>query len=93
MVFRGTQSGQTQQHSTRWLYDGDYVRLRDVTLSYNLPVKRYITNAQIYLRGNNLVTYIKDDRLPYDPEGYLGGLNNGQVPVSKQFVVGLNLSF
>ncbi|TDH24575.1 TonB-dependent receptor [Segetibacter sp. 3557_3] len=93
MVFRGTQTGVAQQHSSRWLYDGDYIRLRDITISYDLPIKRFVTNAQIYLRGNNLITYVKDDRLPYDPEGYLGGLNNGQVPVSKQIVAGLNLSF
>ena len=93
MVFRGNQTGLSGQHSTRWLYDGSYIRLRDVTLSYNLPIRKYITNAQVYLRGNNLLTYVKDDRLPYDPEAYLGGLNNGQVPVSKQIVAGINLSF
>src|SRR5690606_40575466 len=37
MVFGGRQSGLTGQESTRFLYDGSYIRLRDVTLSYQLP--------------------------------------------------------
>lgn len=93
IVFRGTQTGVNNQHSTRFMYDGSYIRLRDITLAYNLPVNRYVSGAQVYLRGNNLLTYVKDDILPFDPEAYLGGLNNGQVPVSKQIVAGINVSF
>ncbi|WP_377130616.1 SusC/RagA family TonB-linked outer membrane protein [Rufibacter roseus] len=93
VVYGNSQTGVVNQHSSRFLYDGSYIRLRDITLAYELPLKRFVNRAQVYVRGNNLWTYVKDDLLPYDPEGYLGGLNNGQVPVSKQVTVGLNLSF
>lgn len=93
MVYRGTQSGLSNQQSTRFLYDGSYIRLRDVTLSYNIPVKKVLTRAQVYVRGNNLVTWVKDDLLPYDPEVYVDGLLDQNLPTAKQILFGVNLSF
>ncbi len=94
MVFRGSQSGLSGQHSSRFLYDGTYVRLRDVTLSYDLPLnKKYMNKAQIYLRGNNVFTYTKDDMLRADPETFIGGLLDQHLPNARQVLVGLNITF
>lgn len=96
VMYRGSQSGLTSQSSTRFLYDGSYIRLREVTLSYQLPLKGPMTQvlkgAQIYLRGNNLFTYIRDPYLPYDPEVDISGLLDQNLPISRQFAIGVNLS-
>ncbi|WP_293298021.1 SusC/RagA family TonB-linked outer membrane protein [Pedobacter sp. UBA4863] len=94
MVFRGSQTGLSGQHSSRFLYDGTYVRLRDITLSYELPInKKYLNNAQVYLRGNNLLTYTKDDRLRNDPEVFIGGQLDQNLPIARQLLLGLNITF
>lgn len=97
VVFGGTQTGLTGQHSTRFLYDGSYVRLRDVTLAYSIPTHkmglRNIGSASLFLRANNLYTYTKDKLLPYDPEVGVTGLFDQNLPISKQFVLGLDITF
>jgi len=53
--------------SDRWIEDGSYIRLKTVSLAYNIPIKpgavKYI---QVYGTGNNLYTLTK--YLGYDPE-------------------------
>ena len=54
--------------SDRWIEDGSFLRLKMVSLSYNLPMKsnyrlKYLT---LYVTGNNLLTFTK--YLGYDPE-------------------------
>jgi len=94
MVYRGTQTGLASQMSSRFLYDASYIRLRDVTLSYDIPVSNKILNkAQVYFRANNLFTYTKDDMLRNDPETYVGGILNQNIPVSRQLLFGLNINF
>lgn len=60
-----------QRHS-KYLYDGDFIRLRSVTLGYNLPEKAIkntgFSGVKMYLTGTNLFTWVKDDNLVYDPE-------------------------
>ena len=53
--------------SNRWIEDGSYLRLKTVSLSYNIPFKptalKYI---HVYATANNLITLTK--YLGYDPE-------------------------
>jgi len=96
IVYGGNQSGQNDYHSTRFLYDGSYIRLRDVTLSYSLPVQRLrlpFASASIYFRANNLYTWVKDDLLPYDPEVGYGGQYDQNLPIAKQYALGIDISF
>ncbi|MGK7392035.1 MAG: SusC/RagA family TonB-linked outer membrane protein [Candidatus Cyclobacteriaceae bacterium M2_1C_046] len=47
------------QNSSRYLYDGDYIRLRTVTLGYNLPnsiLSNRFQNVRVYVTGQNLLT-------------------------------------
>lgn len=96
IMYRGNQSGLAGQSSTRFLYDGSYIRLREVTLTYQLPLRGRITEAvkgaQVYVRGNNLYTYIRDPYLPYDPEVGIDGILDQNLPISRQFAVGVNLT-
>jgi TonB-linked SusC/RagA family outer membrane protein len=53
--------------SDRWIEDGSFIRLKSLTLAYDLPFKsNFVNSAQIYLTGNNLLTFTK--YLGYDPE-------------------------
>lgn len=81
--------------SSRDFYKGDYIRLRDLTLSYQLPgsVLRRIRmdNATLYVRGSNLWTKAFDKELTFDPEQPTNGTNNLGVLIQRTVSVGLTL--
>ncbi|WP_149524689.1 SusC/RagA family TonB-linked outer membrane protein [Sphingobacterium hotanense] len=90
--------------SDRLLKGGDFIRLRDVTLSYSLPSNwietAKLSNVRVYLRGSNLWTWVKDDTLPFDPEagssevaGGTQGVTNFDVFIPKTFTFGINVGF
>ena len=92
----GNQS-QSNATSSRYFYKGDYIRLRNLTLAYQLPKKMLqsvkLDNAQVYLRGTNLWTKAFDKNLTFDPEQPINGTNDLQVLLQKTFSIGLNLNF
>jgi len=83
--------------SSRWYYKGDFIRLRDLTLSYSLPksimnaVK--LDNAKFYVRGTNLWTKAFDENITFDPEQPLTGVNDLQILIQRTISVGLTLGF
>jgi hypothetical protein len=83
--------------STYNLNDGSFVRVRDIQLGYALPKsyadKLKIGNANIYVRGTNLFTWVKDKNLPFDPEQGTGSASNLNVFIPKTVTVGLSLNF
>ncbi len=97
LTYVGSQTGLTNQNSSRFLYDGDYIRLRDVTLAYNLPRQWMgrigMSNVKVYFRANNLVTWVKDKRLMYDPEMPVTGDTDQRAPLFKTMLAGIDISF
>ncbi len=97
IVYKGTQSGSSSYSSTRFLYSGDYIRLRDVSLSYNLPQNiinaARFSGATVYVRASNLFTYIKDKRINFDPEVGIEGKADQNAPMYKTVVFGLQFNF
>ena len=95
-VFLGTQSSAGSYESSRFLYDGSYIRLRDVSLSYSLPkallAKPKLSSARIYVRGQNLFTYIKDKRFNTDPEVGIDGVMSQRPPVFRTFLFGIDIT-
>jgi TonB-linked SusC/RagA family outer membrane protein len=88
--------------STRWLEDGSYVRLKNVTLAYNIPTtlskRASIQNLRIYVTGQNLITWTK--YLGYDPEvsadpfsSTAFGRDFGVYPQARTYTVGINATF
>jgi len=81
--------------NTRWLFDGSYVRLKNITLSYALPTdlvkKLSMQSLRIYSSAVNLYTFHNVDY--YDPERGAQGAGYGIYPQTKKFVVGLEVSF
>jgi TonB-dependent starch-binding outer membrane protein SusC len=88
---------QSNSPSTRYFYKGDYIRLRNLTLSYQLPKKWLnqikLDNVMFYIRGTNLWTKAADKNLTFDPEQPINGSNDLQVLMQKTFSFGLNLNF
>lgn len=88
---------QASSTSTRFLYDGDFIRLRELVLGYNLTNNTLdtigIDGITFTLRGTNLFTWVKDDRLKHDPEVRTDGFTRLTTPPVKSFVFGVNLKF
>ena len=91
----GNSTNSYASNSTRWLEKGDYLRLKDVTLSYDfdkqLLSKIGIAGAKVYGSALNLYTFHNVSY--WDPERGVSGMGHGIYPVTKTFVVGLDLSF
>lgn len=83
--------------STRRLYDDTYWRLRDVTLGYNLPKelvsKAKLSGVNVYVRGTNMWTKVKDPLLEFDPEIKADGFIDLNAPPLKSVVFGLRVDF
>jgi len=81
--------------STRWLEDGSYLRVKDITLSYNLPekiIKKANVNAvKLYVSGLNIFTFHNVNF--WDPERGLDGMGTGVYPMTKSFVGGIEVTF
>ena len=81
-----------RETSTRYLQDASYIRLKNITLGYNVPKnwlqKVGINKLRLYVTGENLFTFTNliDG---YDPET----LNNLTYPITKKISLGLNLTF
>lgn len=90
--------------SDRYVEDGSYIRLKNITLGYTLPKtiasKLYLDNVRVYTNIQNLLTLTNYSG--YDPEigastadanGYTYGLDNGRYPSPTVFSFGLNVTF
>ncbi|MEZ5105467.1 MAG: TonB-dependent receptor [Draconibacterium sp.] len=55
--------GEQWFNSTMWLFDGDYLRLKNLTLSYTIPPKGLhkvgISSMRVFVTGTNLLTFTK----------------------------------
>jgi len=93
-VWRGNESVNSLQNfgNQQFWEKGDYLALREVTLSYNVPseyFKNTIKRLNIFLTGSNL-HYFKS--MSGDtPE--IGGVQYGAFPLPKTITIGLNLTF
>lgn len=90
----GNQSSNTQD-SDRYLFEGDYMRLRTLNLSYNLPSSILsslnLRSLQVSLLLNNYFTWTKDDQLYFDPEQTINGFYNTVTPINKTASLVLNI--
>lgn len=94
---RSTQNAQTQ---TRYLQNASYMRLKNLTIAYQLPSalasKIALSKAQVYVSGENLCE-ISHLMGPYDPESISGdsGIGSGSFtyPFARTFSLGINLTF
>lgn len=89
----GTTGG---QYDSRWLYDGTYARFKSLIIGYTLPhdLVKGITNARIYVSGENLFYLHNKDYGGYSPESLnTSGGDYGAYPDARTYTVGINLGF
>ena len=84
-----------QANTTRFLEDGSFWRLRNVTLGYTVPTqvlnKLKIRSARIFVQGQNWWTHTKFKS--FDPESSSAVLVGAQYPALVQTTVGVSLGF
>lgn len=95
-------AGYDLKNSTYFVEDGSYLRVKDISLSYNITGdflrKIGLNRLQPYLTVSNLITWTKYSGM--DPEvnqwgnsGAVQGIDWGTYPHSKSFVFGVNVEF
>ena len=90
--------------STRYIEDGSYLRIKNITLGYTFPKsvlqKAKIDNVRVYMNIQNLYTFTK--YTGFDPEvgastqdssGLTFGVDNGRYPSPMTCSFGLNITF
>lgn len=88
--------------STRFVEDGSYVRIKAVTLGYELPLKALsrlkMSRLYLYVTGENLLTFTNYSG--FDPEVSLfgnsaiaPGIDFGTTPQTRDIIFGLNVTF
>ncbi|HYK45735.1 MAG TPA: SusC/RagA family TonB-linked outer membrane protein [Parafilimonas sp.] len=95
-------SASSTETSTRYLKDGSFVNLRNITLSYNLPQnvsKRLgMHNVRVAASADNVYTWTKflgqDPQTTITPDIYATpGVSDFKYPNNRQFLLTLNLNF
>ncbi|MDT0647986.1 TonB-dependent receptor [Zunongwangia sp. F260] len=90
------------RYSDRFLEDGSYLRIQNISFGYNLPrdfVERFgLSNFKIYTNLQNVYTFTNYSG--FDPEvgsinqdALLTGIDNGRYPSPRVYTVGLNVNF
>lgn len=94
--------GFNQQNSTYYIEDGSYLRVKDISLSYDVPKaiisKIHLTKLTPYISFTNLITWTGYDGR--DPEvnqagnsGSVQGIDWGTYPLCRSFAMGLKVEF
>ena len=88
------------QSTSYYVENGSFLRLKNLQIGYNIPTsvigKIGMTKARIYVQGVNLFTATKYSGL--DPDLNSGGdtifgVDEGNYPLVKQYVIGVNIGF
>lgn len=101
------QNGGNRKFSSRFVYDGGYVRFKNIAFGYNLPSavidKLNISKFRVYVSAQNLLTFTsypgvdpenayKTNNSTLDRNGTLG-FDYGSYPTTKSYTIGLNIGF
>ncbi len=93
-------SGTNHINSTRYIEDGSFIRLSNLSLGYTLPEVKGLRSLKFYLSAQNVFTIT--DYTGYDPEVSSTGtsssdstpsLDFGALPNPRTFTLGVNIGF
>ncbi|MFO8175542.1 MAG: TonB-dependent receptor [Longimicrobiales bacterium] len=81
----------------RWLDQGDYIRFKDVTLSYQFPLewanRVRLNSLRAHLNVTNAFTWVAAENLHFDPEQIVSGVYSTGTPNSRTFSFGFTMGF
>lgn len=98
--FTGVDSNNNLRNSTQWLQDASFIKLRNLSVAYNLPKNLIkIGDLKLTVSGQNL--FVITNYKGYDPELSAkggnadrdSGIDSGIIPVSRNFTFGASLKF
>ncbi|GGE99522.1 SusC/RagA family TonB-linked outer membrane protein [Hymenobacter cavernae] len=82
-------------YDTRWLYSSDYIRIKNITLGYNIPSTRFYNRARVYLAIENAYIWHKYYG-GFTPEAVnssgQGAYDYGGYPQARTYTFGFNLT-
>ncbi|QES90385.1 SusC/RagA family TonB-linked outer membrane protein [Rhizosphaericola mali] len=88
-------SSSSRSMSTRFLYKGNYIRLRTLQFDYRLPKsvldKFKLTNVDFFFSATNWWTFATDKNIPFDPESGVNATTNLNVPINKTITGGIKI--
>lgn len=83
------------RHSSRFVEDGSYLRIKNLTLGYTLPQaiskKAYLQTVRMYMSCQNLYTMTKYSG--FDPEVGANGIDLSTYPLTRTISFGVNVKF
>ena len=87
----------TLGHSSRWLMNGSYLRLSNITFGYTLPAKlthkALMQKVRFYTTFDNIHTWTASDFIGNNPETYASGIITWQYPAIFTFTGGVQITF
>ena len=91
-------AGYENSASSRFLMDGDYLKIRSVSIGYTLPQswlgKYGIKNCRIFANAENLYTFCADNYRGFDPAGITpDGVQWWNYPLPRSVMFGVNVGF
>ncbi len=83
--------------SDRWIEDGSYIRLKNISVSYALPLtSRLYRESVIFVTASNLLTFTRykgyDPEVYYENSPFQMGIDYGKIPQVRSFLMGVRLS-
>jgi TonB-linked outer membrane protein, SusC/RagA family len=86
------------QVSSRYIEKNDFLRLRSLTLGYNLKLEQYgVKNVRLFFTGENLFVLTDysgvDPEIPANNASVLSSAGPGVYPATRKYMFGLNVSF
>ncbi len=89
----------TYEVSDRMVFNGSYLRVRNITVGYTFPVQRaYLESVRMYVSGQNLLTF--SQYWGYDPEvntfgqdNLNQGIDTNAYPKARTLMIGANIRF
>ncbi len=83
---------------SRWIEDASYIRLKNLTIGYNVPIQRFFSSMRIYANGTNLLTFTNYSGFDPEVSSFTGadgqlGTDYNNYPPSRFINFGVNVTF
>lgn len=97
--------GNNPRYNDTWLYDASFIRIKNLTIGYNLPEnlckKMKVEKCRVYIMGDNLHTWDNYPGTSTEVSNYGGAENRDKYPgtdyttypISRRYSIGVNLTF